>query len=197
MKQLRNLPPDQFLQGITAIGTAMATSTEKFQQDQVLRDRENESQERINKRNNDTKEEAARIAAEARVQSANARSQATLKALASPDKQIAYLEMIPEQDRTPAEQNALFKLKEYMLSKAAAGANATTPTVLGQNTPMQNASEAAAKMSPPVTTTQAPVAKPVASPQDFAAIAKQQGLSYEPDKYEYRMIDGKLKRKAK
>ncbi len=199
IKQFSALPDDQFLPALSAVGNAMATAGSKFVQERTLKKDENDSQERVNKLNNDTKTETARIAAEARIAAANARSSAMMKSLATPDKQIAYLEMIPEADRTPAEQNALFKLKEYMLTKAAAGANATTPAVLGQASPMQNASEAAKAMTPPVVAqpqTQAPAAKPVAG-GDFAALAKQQGLSYEPEKYHYRVNNGKLERKAK
>lgn len=188
VKAMMEVEDSQFLKGLQEMGMGMMTASRKAAQERLLRQEENKSQERINKANNDAKIESAEIAARAR--EAAAKSRLTQASQLSPDKAITMLEMIPEEDRTPAEWRALQKLKEYQYTKGAVRANAVTPGVMGMDSPIEAAKKAAQDERP-----QAPEAAP--SGGDIESALKAQGMQYEPSKYHYRMHNGKVQRAPK
>lgn len=181
-------PDNELLPGIVEMGKGLAMASTKFVQERQLKKDENDSQERINAANNKRAEEVARMAAEARARAEQLRAQARQTGL-TPERQIAALEMIPETERTPDDWNALTRLKELVYNKAAMGANAVPAAVLDQESPTERATRLAQPQGRP--------APQAAATSDVAAMAQKQGLSYEPEKYHYAVIDGVLKRKPK
>lgn len=191
LQNLMKVKDDELMKGLDELGTGMAMASEKFVTQRALNSDNNASRERQHKMDNEAKLEAERIKGDARKESAKMRLKEA--GALTPDKAIAKLEMVPEDERTPDEWKALQKLQAYMLTKAAAGANATTPGVLGMDSPMASAQKAAAALTP----NQQAAAPQAPAGGDISAIAKQQDLAYEPDKYHYRVVNGKLQRAPK
>jgi hypothetical protein len=178
-KAILSIPDDQFLEGVKAMGEGMALATSQFTQTRTLKRDENESQERINARNNEAKVEAARLAAEARAKAEKLRAEARQTGL-TPEKQLTSLLMIPEPDRTPADWDAIGSLQKLIYTKATLGSNSTTAEVLGSETPTDRAARLAQPNRPA-----APPQAATPSGQDFKALAVQAWGAHEPDKYEY------------
>lgn len=192
VKGLLSAPDGEFLSTLQAMGTGMAQATQKFVQDSAHKKAENDSQERMNKLNNDTRIEQERIKAEARANAERLRAAARQQGL-SFEKQLTALSAIPETERTPEDWNRMTELKTMMYTKSSLGGNATTPEILGQETPTDRAKRLAQPENRP-----APQAA-AGNGQNFEAMANNSWGSYEPSKYNYRVNPetGRLQRGLK
>jgi hypothetical protein len=176
MAGLLQLPDEELAKAVRGMSKGMALATRKFTQEQELKQQENQSQERINKANNDRAMEVAKTNAAAREKASKAALDKAMAKLSIEDR-IGALEEIPEALRTPDEAQNLMKLKEFVYTKKAAGAPAVAPTVMGQDTPIQAAQKAARGG-------EAPTAQ---SSPNLEAQVKAANWDYEPDKYHYRI----------
>lgn len=185
-QSLMQAPDEQFQVAADTLGKGMALAGQKYTQESTTHAATAASNERIHAANNAATVEAAKVAAQSRVQAAESRSKAAMNHM-NVDQKIAYLGSIPADERTPAEQASLVEFKTQRLQERAAGAPAVAPTMLDQKTPLQAAADAARGNTP------APNNGP-----DFASIAKKQGQVYDPDHYIYKVDNsGTLLRKPK
>lgn len=180
--------PDEMVQtAAESLGKGMALAGSKYTEASATATAHGQVQKDIAKGNNDTQIKVAEIAAKSREHAADARSKAATSHM-NMDQKVAYLESIPTEERTPAEQSALVSIKTQLLQQRAAGANAVAPNMLGQANPL-DAAAAAARGTSNASTGSGP---------DFAAIAKKQGQVYDPANYDYKVdASGQLLRKPK
>lgn len=190
-KAILAMPDAEFAKGLKALGEGMALASSKFIQDTSLKKQENDSQEKINKQNNDARLEAERIKAEARAKAEGIRAASRQQGL-SFEKQLNLLTAIPETERTPDDWNRMTELKTMMYTKSSLSGNATTPEILGQETPTDRAKRLAQPENRPAT----PAPNAVAG-DDPKAFAKANGLPYDESKYHYKMVNGQLLKKPK
>lgn len=189
-KGVLQVPDEQFQQAAEAMGKGMALAGQKYTQESTAASSAQASHEKIASGNNTTSENVARIAAASRVEAANARSKAAMNHM-NMDQKITYLSGIPEGDRTEAESVQLNSLAKQRLTEKAAAAPAVAPTVLEQKTNQQTARDTADQNFP---------TRPHEVLQDESQVAtllQKQGMSYEPTKYMYRVVNGVAQRKPK
>lgn len=215
LNQLSQVPPDALPSVLRHINQGITQSNPGYQKQMDL---EHGQQEGLNKRNDSTNAmhlgvaginsdrnvQTANISAQARIeaaqeqsrraiQSANTKLNAALSML-TPDKRFVMLNQIAPEDRTPEQQGEFQRLSTMMLAQRAAGANGLAPQVMNgesPTTPQQNATNMATSITGGGNTTQPPVDAIV---KDAATNAWG---SYEPNKYDYRVINGQLQRKPK
>jgi hypothetical protein len=174
LQAIQQVPDNQVLATLQAMGTGMATASSKFLRERTLKKDENDSQERINAANNGAKVQSAEISAQARVEAAEKKAQIMELSL-SVEKRIGAL--IQKPNRTPEETEQLQKLQAYALSLKAAAAQQTTATVLGQQTPMDAAAGQAERLTPtaPPAPRQQPV-MPGGPPAGYKQIGTSNGV---------------------
>lgn len=214
MPDLSNVPQEELPATLQKMGKSMALATESWYQKQA----ELEQQEKAST-------ERQKIASEGTVKAAQARADATTQNAAtaaesrktvaeiqaeamrqrellksktalshmSPDQRWTYLNGIPEGDRNEAEQAEYTRLTKDRYNTRALGKPDMAPALIaGQTptTPLQAAGAAADDVIGPSKST-TPVSQ--VPPE---AVKKQFG-SYEPTKYEYAIINGRLARRLK
>lgn len=188
-KALQDQKDEDILPTLKVMSEGIALASGKFHQARTMNQDKLDSAERVHKADRESREKIAKMGADSRVDVAELRTKAAIKDL-TPDKAIAKLEMIPESERTEADNIALYKLTKYMLTKGAISANATTPTVLGQDTPIAAAGKAADSLQTPRT-------QASAKSDDIASAVSKAGWKYEPNKYHYRVVNGIAERAPK
>lgn len=198
---LMRMPDGQVAKAASTLGKGMAMASADYMQKQSLEAEKNASEERRTKTQAGATVEAARIAADSRVNAAKARIEG-MKSTLGTDKTIAMLESQKAQNGgvlPPEYDDELNRLKVQQLMTHPT--NNIAPNMTGQPTSYDNA-RTAVYGNQPQTQVQ-PQAGPnnsgaVNAPQQIQGMAQQSWGAYEPDKYDYRVgPNGNLQRKPK
>lgn len=182
-KGILAMPDAEFATGLQAMGEGMALASQKFVQESTHKKNENDSQERTNTADNTRAIEVARIQAESRIKAAEQKTELAMSKM-STDQKIAFLTSIPPGERTEAETTQLNELSNQRLAERTAGNPSVAPTVMGQPTNQATARDTADALFPRTPQAQAPA--PAGAPS-LVDLAKQQGVRYDPSKYNYRI----------